>query len=204
MGSWALEALARAGVGRLILVDFDHITPSNLNRQLLAVEETVGRAKCEVAFERLESIDGTIEVICFQERLESGGIRSLFDRCPAIDYLVDAIDSLAAKIDLIATALDCGIPVISAMGTGNRQDPTRLRVTDLSATHGDPFARRVRQGLRKRGIKHVRVVFSDEPPVKPDPGAGTVGSTPFVPPVAGFLMAYEVVADLALRQAVEP
>lgn len=199
VGSWAVEALARAGIGRLILVDHDVISPSNLNRQLLALESTVGQAKCDLAARRVRDINSEIEVICFQERLEPGGIPRLLDRCPPLDYLVDAIDSLAAKIDLIAAACRKGIPVISSMGTGNRQDPTRLRIGSLAATQGDPLARRVRQGLKKHGIRDVKVVFSEEIPVKTAGALHAIGSTPTVPPVAGFLIASEVIGDLAHR-----
>jgi len=196
VGSWAVEALARAGIGRLILVDSDVISPSNLNRQLYALESTIGQPKCHVAASRLKDINDSIQVICFRERLEPGGAGSLLDRCPPVDYIVDAIDSIAAKVDLIATAHRRGIPVISAMGTGNRRDPSRLHVTDLAGTQGDPLARRVRQGLKKYGIEKVKVIFSKETPVKLDGTSQAVGSTPTVPPVAGLLIASEVIGDL--------
>ncbi len=199
VGSWAVEALARAGIGRLILVDSDVISPSNLNRQLYALESTVGQAKCDVAASRLKDINASIQVICFKERLEPGRTGSLLDRCPPVDYIVDAIDSIGAKVDLIATAHRRGVPVISAMGTGNRRDPSRLCVTDLADTKGDPLARRVRQGLKKHAIEKVKVVFSEETPAKVDGAAHAVGSTPTVPPVAGFLIASEVIGDLVPR-----
>ncbi|MFA5586733.1 MAG: tRNA threonylcarbamoyladenosine dehydratase [Saccharofermentanales bacterium] len=194
VGSWAAEALARAGVGRLILVDCDVIAPSNLNRQLLALQSTLGQAKSQTARQRILDIDPAIEVIGLQERIERGQIDALLDRAAPVDYLLDAIDCLDAKVALIAGSLARDIPVLSAMGTGNRLDPTRLCLTDLSETSGDPMARRVRQLLKKEGIQSLKVVWSSEPPVRH--GSRTVGSIPFVPPVAGFLMAWEAVRDL--------
>jgi tRNA A37 threonylcarbamoyladenosine dehydratase len=197
VGSWAAEALARAGIGRLILIDGDVIAPSNLNRQLFALESTVGQSKCQVACQRLLDINSGLIVETMDKQLVTGEIDGVLQRFQPIDYIVDAIDSLAAKIDLIATALELNVPVISSMGTGNRLDPTRLRIADLSETHTDPLARIVRRELRKRGREHVKVVFSEEPPVKSHGDTkAIIGSVPFVPPVAGFLLASEVIHDL--------
>lgn len=197
VGSWAVEALARAGVGHLILIDFDSITPSNLNRQLYALESTVGQAKCDVALSRVQDINPAIEVTCLREHLMPGDAAFLLDRCGRLDYIVDAIDSIEAKIDLITTATERGIPIISSMGTGNRLDPSSLRVVDLSETHNDPFARCIRQRLRKRSIEHLKVIFSEQLPVKPqNDSSGVIGSTPIVPPIAGFLIAWQVIQDL--------
>ncbi|HPX93380.1 MAG TPA: tRNA threonylcarbamoyladenosine dehydratase [Bacillota bacterium] len=201
VGSWTVEALARAGTGRLILVDPDVISPSNLNRQLYALESTVGQAKCDLAARRVRDINRAIDVLCFRERLFPGAARGLRDRCPVVDYIVDAIDSVSAKVDLIASACHGGIPLISSMGTGNRRDPSRLRLAELSGIQGDPLARRVRQGLRKHGIEKVKVLCSEEPPVKMDGEPRQVGSVPTVAPVAGFLIASEVIADLVLRES---
>ncbi|MBP6161967.1 MAG: tRNA threonylcarbamoyladenosine dehydratase [Clostridia bacterium] len=197
VGSWAAEALARAGVGRLILIDGDVVTPSNLNRQLFALESTVGLPKCQVARCRLYDINSRLIVDTMDEPLLAGEIGDVLRRFAPIDYVIDAIDSLSAKIDLIATAEALGIPIIVSMGTGNRLDPTRLKIADLSETHTDPLARIVRRELRKRDIEHVKVVFSEEPPVTPIGVENrTIGSVPFVPPVAGFLLASEVIRDL--------
>lgn len=197
VGSWAAEALARAGIGRLILIDGDVIAPSNLNRQLFALESTVGKSKCHGARSRLLDINSLMIVETMDKPLVTGEIDGVLQRFAPIDYIVDAIDSLQAKIDLIATALAHNVPVISSMGTGNRLDPTRLKIADLSETHTDPLARIVRRELRKRGCEHVKVVFSEEPPVTPfGVDKGTIGSVPFVPPVAGFLLASEVIRDL--------
>ncbi|NLA71085.1 MAG: tRNA threonylcarbamoyladenosine dehydratase, partial [Clostridiaceae bacterium] len=138
VGSWAVEALARAGVGHLILIDFDVITPSNLNRQLYALESTIGQPKCDVAAARVKDINPNIAVTSLRECFEPGNAALLLDRCGHIDYIVDAIDLMQAKIDLITTAVERGIPIISSMATGNRLDPSRLRVADLQETCNDP------------------------------------------------------------------
>ena len=197
VGSWAVEALARAGVGHLILIDFDVVTPSNLNRQLYALESTIGQPKCHVAAARVKDINPNIAVTSLRECFEPGNAALLLDRCGHIDYIVDAIDLMQAKIDLITTAVERGIPIISSMATGNRLDPSRLRVADLQETCNDPFARCLRQRLRKRSIERLKVVFSDEFPVTPrGTPSGVVASTPVVPPIAGFLIAWEVIRDL--------
>ncbi len=197
VGSWAAEALVRAGVGRLILVDCDVTTPSNLNRQLFALESTMGQSKCEIARRRFLDINSQLKIETHEEVLVAGKIDDVLDRFAPIDYIVDAIDSLGAKIDLIATSIERGIPIIASMGTGNRLDPSRLKISDISKTHTDPLARIVRRELRKRHHDHVKVVFSDEPPITPyGVEKGTIGSVPFVPPVAGFLLASEVIRDL--------
>lgn len=197
VGSWAAEALARAGVGRLILIDGDVISPSNLNRQLFALESTKGQSKCQVARCRLLDINSHLIVETMEEHLVAGEIDDVLQHFAPIDYIIDAIDTLGAKIDLIATSLAQGTPLIASMGTGNRLDPTRLKIADLSETHTDPLARIVRRALRKRHVEHVKVVFSDEPPTTPlGVDKGTIGSAPFVPPVAGFLLASEVIRDL--------
>lgn len=200
IGSWAAEALARAGVGRLILIDRDIITPSNLNRQLYALESTIGQSKCGIARRRLLDIDSRLRVETYEDMLIAGETAAVLERFAPLDYVVDAIDSLGAKIDLIASSIEQGIPIISSMGTGNRLDPSRLRISDISKTHTDPLARIVRRELRKRNVEHVKVVFSDEPPLTPcGLEKGAIGSVPFVPPAAGFLLASEVISDLIRR-----
>jgi len=196
VGSWAAEALARAGVGRLVLVDFDRITPSNLNRQLYALESTLGEAKCDVARSRLLQVHSGIRVDCYIERLEAGSTGDFLDRAAPLDYLLDAIDDISAKADLIVAAKKRGIPVISSMGTGNRLDPSCLFITDLYQTQGDPLARILRQRLRKLNVDELKVVCSSETPIRHDGGPGMIGSSPFVPPSAGFLLASQVIRDL--------
>ncbi len=194
-----MEALSRSGVGTLILLDYDRITVSNINRQLFALESTLGRFKCEVAEERIHDIDPDIRVITLNERLDKGEADRLFDKLGSIDYVVDAIDHLDGKIDLLLEATRRHIPVISSMGMGNRRDPSQLSIACLSKTHTDPFARIIRQRLRKESVEQLKVVFSKETPTVPQ-NAGAIGSTPVVPPVAGFLLASEVIRDLTLAE----
>ncbi|MDY0119462.1 MAG: tRNA threonylcarbamoyladenosine dehydratase [Clostridiaceae bacterium] len=199
VGSWAVEALSRSGIGTLILLDYDRISASNMNRQLFALESTLGRFKCEVAKERIHDIDPEIRVITLNERLDKGEADRLFDKLGSIDYVVDAIDHLDGKIDLLISATRRHIPVISSMGMGNRRDPSQLSIACLSKTHTDPFARIIRQRLRKESVEQLKVVFSKETPTVPQ-NAGAIGSTPVVPPVAGFLLASEVIRDLTLAE----
>lgn len=199
VGSWAVEALSRSGIGTLILLDYDRITASNMNRQLFALESTLGRFKCEVAKERIHDIDPEIRVITLNERLDKGEADRLFDKLGSIDYVVDAIDHLDGKIDLLISATRRHIPVISSMGMGYRRDPSQLSIACLSKTHTDPFARIIRQRLRKESVEQLKVVFSKETPTVPQ-NAGAIGSTPVVPPVAGFLLASEVIRDLTLAE----
>ncbi len=181
------------------MLDYDRITVSNINRQLFALESTLGRFKCEVAEERIHDIDPDIRVITLNERLDKGEADRLFDKLGSIDYVVDAIDHLDGKIDLLLEATRRHIPVISSMGMGNRRDPSQLSIACLSKTHTDPFARIIRQRLRKESVEQLKVVFSKETPTVPQ-NAGAIGSTPVVPPVAGFLLASEVIRDLTLAE----
>ena len=181
------------------MLDYDRITASNINRQLFALESTLGRFKCEVAEERIHDIDPEIRVITLNERLDKGEADRLFDKLGSIDYVVDAIDHLDGKIDLLLEATRRHIPVISSMGMGNRRDPSQLSIACLSKTHTDPFARIIRQRLRKESVEQLKVVFSKETPTVPQ-NAGVIGSTPVVPPVAGFLLASEVIRDLTLAE----
>ncbi len=198
VGSWAVEALARAGIGQLVLVDFDRITPSNLNRQLYALESTLGQAKCDLAQARIADINPAIRVQAIQKRLEAGAIAGFLEEMGPLDYIVDAIDSLDAKADLLVQAVKGGIPVIASMGMGNRLDPSALCLSDLSKTHTDPLAKRLRQALRPCDLTKIQVVFSKERPLRPRAGRGVIGSMPYLPPLAGFLMASQVIRDLGL------
>jgi tRNA A37 threonylcarbamoyladenosine dehydratase len=214
VGSWAAEALARAGVGGFVLVDDDVVSPSNINRQLVALDSTVGRPKVEVMAERIAGINPAARVLAFREYYSANSAARLL--VPGLSYIVDAIDSVSSKLDLIERATAAGLPIMSAMGTGNKLDPLRLEVADISETSMCPLARLVRKELRKRGIGHLKVVFSTELPGKatlscdpmrpelratgatgPSKGRRSVpGSVSFVPPVAGFIIAGEVVKDL--------
>lgn len=203
VGSFAVEALARSGIGHMVLVDHDRVSITNLNRQLPATLSTLGRLKVEVMKERIEAINPRAVVETFPVFYcpEKGGELLAAD----YDYIVDAVDTVAAKVDLILRSRELGIPIVSSMGAGNRLDPEKFQVADISATHTCPLARTMRRELRRVGITDgVKVVFSTEPPLKPgrsgeEEGEGrkqVPGSIAFVPPVAGMLLAGVVVRDL--------
>ena len=169
VGGFAVEALARTGIGALELVDRDVVSLTNLNRQILATHETIGRDKVDVAVERVRAIDPSIRVTgrkCFYlpetaDQFDFSGY----------DYVVDAVDTVKAKIDIIVRATEAGVPVISSMGAGNKLDPTQFRVADIYKTSMDPLAKVLRKELRKRGVKRLKVVYSPEKPLTPgDPG----------------------------------
>jgi len=200
VGSWAAECLARSGVGELTLIDQDEYSESNINRQLGAVTSTAGQPKAEVMARRVMDINPdcvTHPVIGKYDRGEA-------DRFFAdYDLVVDCIDLVACKVDLICQALERGIPILSALGTGNKLDPSRLEVTDLAKTYGCPLARVMRRELGRRGVRHLKVVYSPEEPAycaqleAPPPGRRSVpGSVPWVPPVAGLLLGGAAVMEL--------
>lgn len=202
VGSHAAEALARAGVGHLELIDADVVESSNINRQLPALHSTIGQPKVLVLKERFLDINPQIKITPRQEfYCPENGSQFLHSE---LDYVVDAIDTVSSKIDLIARCLAMSIPVISSMGTGNRLDPGAFRVADISTTSVCPLARVVRRGLRLKGIeKGVEVVYSVETPLRPRELAGNPrsgkrppGSISFVPAVAGFLLAGVVIRRL--------
>lgn len=194
VGGYVCEGLARAGVGALHIVDKDTVDITNLNRQIIALHSTVGRPKVEVMAERLAQINPQMQVTVSQmlylpERAGEFDFR-------AYDYIVDAVDNVTAKIDIICRAREAGVPVISSMGTGNKLDPTRFTVADISKTTVCPLAKAVRRALRERGIERgVKVVYSTEEPKKT--GMRTPASVSFVPPVAGLIIAGEVIKTLA-------
>lgn len=209
VGGHCAEALARAGIGALVLVDFDEVCLTNLNRQVVALGSTLGQPKVEVMAARIADIDPDCAVTVVR-RFYDAADRSALDGPPS--YVVDAIDSVRQKVDLLATCLERGIPVVACMGTGNRLDPTRFVVSDIAETRGDGLAREVRKALRKRGHERgLRCVWSTEPPHPSQAAAaGTPedrpldgparrsppGSISFVPAAAGLVLASVVVRDL--------
>ncbi len=207
VGGYAVEALARSGVGALDLVDSDVFSESNINRQLHALRSTVGHSKAETAAERVWDIDPDITLRAFSVFF-SPDTAGMFD-FSAYDYVVDAIDTVTGKLALIESACVAGTPVISSMGAGNKLDPTAFRVSDISETSFDPLARVMRKELRKRGIEHLKVVYSREPAAvlseedkllaaAENPGRRDVpGSCAFVPAVVGLIMAGEVIKELS-------
>ena len=205
VGGYVVEALARAGIGALDLVDHDRIALSNLNRQIIATRETLGQYKVDVAEARIHSINPdckvTIHRIFFLPETREQFVFSDYD------YVVDAIDTVAGKLALVETAKAAGTPVICAMGAGNKLDPSAFRVADIYETSVCPLARVMRSECRKRGIDRLKVVYSTEPPLQPlqQPEASssarrsTPGSVSFVPSVAGLILAGEVIRDLIGR-----
>ena len=199
VGSFLVEALARAGVGTLTLIDRDVYTESNLNRQLYALPDTVGRKKTEVARERVLAIDPTITV----HTADTFVLPENIDALPlhGVSYIADAIDTVSAKLALAVYAKREGIPMISAMGAGNKLDPTAFRVARISQTRVCPLARVMRTELGKRGIRDLKVVYSEEEPRKSplideESGKPVPGSVSFVPSVVGLIMAGEIIKDL--------
>jgi tRNA A37 threonylcarbamoyladenosine dehydratase len=216
VGSFVVEGLVRCGVGKFVLIDDDCVCLTNLNRQLHATRKTIGKPKVEVMRERILEINPKAEVEIHQKfYLPENAEEILKDD---YDYIVDAIDTVTAKIDLVLKAKEKNVPIISSMGTGNKLDPTKLTVTDIYKTETDPLAKVVRKELRKRGVPSLKVVYSTEEPIKPIETEGSSckaacvcpkgstrrctvkhqipGSVSFVPSVAGMIIAGEVIKDL--------
>lgn len=195
VGGFVCEALARAGIGQIDIVDNDVVCESNLNRQIIATRHTLGMAKTAVMKERIGSINPQCQVEAFDCFYLPGdeGVTSRF-HFESYDYVVDAIDTVSAKIDIIVRCKEVGTPVISSMGTGNKLDPSRFEIADISKTSVCPLAKVVRKALRDRGIKGVEVLFSKEEPVKTE--SRTPGSISFVPSVAGLLIGGQVIRGL--------
>ena len=191
VGGFTVEALARAGVGKITLIDSDRVAVSNINRQIIATQSTVGMYKTEAMRQRIRDINPECEVIIYNQFYSEETPVSL----DGIDYVADCIDSVRSKLHLITEATNSGVHVISSMGAGNKLDPTRFTVADISKTHTDPLAKVIRTELRKRGINHLKVVFSDEPPINPS-GERTPGSISFVPSVVGLIIAGEIIKDI--------
>lgn len=201
VGSWAAEALCRAGVGTLTLIDSDTVSETNRNRQLYALRSTVGLAKAEVAAARCRDINEEITVHPIVGTYDAQHREDFFGE--KYDYIVDCIDLVSCKLDLIEQAKERGIPILTALGTGNKRDASQFTVTDIAKTYGCPLARVMRKELRGRDIHHLKVVFSPEEPTEtvqteaPPPGRRSVpGSLSWVPAAAGLLMAQTVVEDL--------
>lgn len=204
VGGYVVEALARAGVGVLDLIDNDVVSLSNINRQIVALHSTVGELKTEVAAQRAKDINPAIEVRC-HKCFYLPETKEQFD-FTQYDYVADAVDTVAAKVALVEQANAAGTPIISAMGAGNKLDATAFKVADISKTSVCPLAKVMRKELRQRGINHLKVVYSEEPPLTPRPcdepsgKRQTPGSVSFVPSVAGLIMAGEIIKDLIARK----
>ena len=206
VGGHAVEALARSGVGTLDLFDNDTVSLSNLNRQLIATRSALGQYKVDAAAARIRDIDP--EIVVNTHRVFFMPDTSAAYDFSVYDYVIDAIDTVTGKLEIITKARQAGVPVISCMGTGNKLDPTRFQVADLSKTSMCPLARIMRKECAKRGLTHVKAVYSQEearpsldadgnPVFNPESGKSVPGSCAFVPSVAGLILAGEVIRDLA-------
>ena len=217
VGGFTVEALARSGVGAIDLIDDDKVCLTNINREIIALRSTVGKYKVDVAAERLRDINQNIQVNTYKTFYMPDTAHQ-FD-FSQYDYVVDAIDTITGKLELVMQAHKAGTPIICSMGAGNKLDPTAFRVADIYKTSVDPLARVMRHELRKRGIKKLKVVYSEEPPMRPvddmasscrtncicPPGAehkcterrDIPGSNAFVPSVVGLIIAGEVIKDLS-------
>ncbi len=200
VGSWCAEALARSGLGRLTLIDEDTVSLSNINRQLCALSSTLGRSKAQALAERIRDINPEIELKALAARYEASSREELLED---FDFVVDAIDLVSCKLDLIMSCRERGIPIVSALGTGNKRDAMQLRLEDISKTYGCALARVVRKELRRLGVEHHPVVFSPEEPLEPEqrevppPGRRSIpGSLVWVPATAGLLLCQYVVEKL--------
>ena len=215
VGSYVLEGLARSGIGNFVLVDDDKVCLTNLNRQIIATHATVGKSKVEVAKQRILDINPDANVEIYQEFFMPDS-KEILDE--TVSYVVDAVDTVTAKIELVVRAKKLNIPIISCMGTGNKLDPTKFEVTDIYKTTICPLAKVMRKELRARGIEKLKVVYSKEEPIKPEqyqeascktncicpPGTKrkctirnqVPGSISFVPSVAGLIIAGEVIKDI--------
>ena len=204
VGSHCVEALARSGVGTLILIDNDTVSLTNINRQSIALHSTEGRYKTEVMKEKIADICPEIRVRTYERFVLTDNLGDILDERP--DYIIDAIDTVTAKLTLVCEARKRGIPIISSMGTGNKLHPEMFEITDITKTSGCPLCKVMRKELKNRGIGHLKVVYSKEKPIDTsgrDTGedAGVrrsiPGSISFTPPVAGLLIAGEVIRELA-------
>ena len=197
VGSYVLEACVRVGIGNFVLVDKDEVDITNLNRQIIATRKTIGKPKVEVAKERILEINPEANVEIYQEFFmpETKGILD-----ESIDYIVDAVDTVTAKIELVVRANKLNIPIISSMGTGNKLDPTKFEVADIYKTSVCPLAKVMRKELKTRGIKKLKVVYSKEEPIKRQANNELRKQVPasisFVPSVAGLIIAGEVIKDI--------
>jgi tRNA A37 threonylcarbamoyladenosine dehydratase len=201
VGSYVCEALVRSGVGKLTLVDFDTVSESNRNRQLFALGSTVGMKKVDVAAARAKDISPYVQINTQAVFVDGVSAEALIAAARP-DYVVDAIDTVSGKLGIISASHAQGIPVLSCMGTGNKLDPTRFRISDIGKTHTCPLARAMRTALRHAGISHVEVLWSDELPhtaenVPTENGKSIPASVAFVPSAAGLIMAGHVIRKLA-------
>lgn len=204
VGSHCIEALARSGVGTLILVDNDRVSVTNINRQSIAYHSTVGEYKTKLMKDRIQDISPMTDVITYEKFVLPENLSEIFEK--KVDYIIDAIDTVTAKLALVVYAKENNIPIISCMGTGNKLHPELFQITDISKTSVCPLCKVMRKELKNRGIHHLKVLYSEEKPINTsdketgeDKGMRRAlpGSISFVPPVAGLIIAGEVIRDIA-------
>lgn len=201
VGGYVVETLVRSGVGKISIIDNDTVNLTNLNRQIIALENSIDKLKVDVLKERILAINPKCEVVCYNEFISYDNIDNiLFD---TVDYVVDAVDTISAKIAIIMKSKELNIPVISSMGAGNRLDPLQIKIADINQTKNCPLAKTMRYELKKREIKNVKCVFSLELPIEPnekiinqDNGKVTIGSISYMPSMFGLVIASEVIKDL--------
>ena len=201
VGGYVVEGLVRSGLGKITIIDNDTVNPTNLNRQIIALETTVGKLKVDVLKERILAINPKCEVVCCNEFIT-------FDNIDKIDmyganYIVDAVDTITAKIAIIAKAKELNIPIISSMGAGNRLDPMQIRFADINQTKNCPLAKVMRYELKKRDIKNIKCIYSLELPVdltkeiiNPENGKVIIGSISYMPSIFGLMIASEIIKEL--------
>lgn len=194
VGGHAAEAVVRSGIGTIALFDKDKVSRSNINRQIIALESTVGTAKVDAAEARFLDINPDLRVEKYELFFNAENAEQI--DFSSYDYVIDAIDTVSSKLLLIEKACRAGVPVISAMGAGNKLNPSMFEVDDISKTSVCPLAKIMRKELKKRGIEHVKVVYSKEKPIEASKGRRTIGSVPFVPSAVGMILAGEVIQDL--------
>lgn len=197
VGSYTFEALVRAGIGKLIIVDFDKVDITNINRQLIATHQTIGQNKVDVALKRGLDINPNVIIETYNLKVDENNINNI--NFSNVNYIIDAVDDVNAKIAIIKKAINLNIPIISSMGTGNKLDPTKLILTDIAKTSNCPLARVMRKKLRDIGINHLPVLFSTEIPTKEYNQTNIVASISFVPSTGGLLIASKVVNDIIKR-----
>ncbi len=193
VGSHCIEALGRGGIGRLILVDSDRVALTNINRQSIALHSTLGQYKTQVMKKKLLDINPQIRIATYEVFVLEDNAEQLLEESRP-DYVVDAVDTVTAKLTLARLCAERDIPVISCMGTGNKLDPSQFRIGDIYQTSVCPLCRVMRRELKKRNISQLKVLYSEEPPVRT--GNAVPGSVSFVPPVAGLMIAGQVIRDI--------
>ncbi len=195
VGSYVAEAIGRSGIGKITLVDFDTVAPSNVNRQIPATGETIGQKKAEVMANRIRSINPEADVQVIDKFCTPENASELVPE--SCDFVIDAIDTVSAKLAIAEICKKRNIPIISCMGTGNKLDPSRFRITDIFKTSVCPLCRVMRRELKKRGIEDLMVLYSDEEPI--NTGTDVIGSVPFVPSCAGLMIAGHVIKEITAK-----